>query len=197
MPQIPKDKPAPIVEQARTIMDAQIAAHEFKPITEHGDDEEQLVVTAPYVTYAKLVDDAWDPREKQVAWATAHRGEVLNKSDFDGEYGIAKEWDRLLRAHPEDRKPYVVKLGKGVSAQQILRSPAVGASTGSPDARATAIRSAVEATRTGLLKHLHPDDAEYPGPSLEDALGERQRLTAPVVPAGPGGYADDADTSTA
>jgi hypothetical protein len=83
----------------------------------------------------------------------------------------------------------------GERAQSIVSRPAVGAGTGTIDAQATALHQAAELTRQGLLRHLTPDDPEYPGPKLEDALAERARATQ--VQTGPGGYNPDYDPDTA
>lgn len=202
MPPTPKDdgaktadKPLSVVDKAKIQAQHHADATDTKPVTPEDNSGDRMVVVAPYVTYATLIPREDDPREMQVVQRTATKGSVLSKSDFDAENGIASEWKRLKNAHPEGRNPFVVDLPSGVSAQSIVSRPAVGAGTGTVDAQATAIRQAAELTRQGLLRHLHPDDPEYPGPKLEDALAERNRMTQ--VQTGPGGYHPDYDPDTA
>jgi hypothetical protein len=170
-------------DELRKVTDAQLKVHDVAPEQRDAPPEKgrRGIVTAPYVTYPTLVPAQYDPREEEVAHVTAHRGSVVHESQM-----MEGQFDRLLRSHPPGRKPFFVIVPDGVEPAMMLPRAMVGASSGQPNASAIALREAAQQTRRHFLQNLVPDDPEYPGPTLDDALAERARIS---VATGPGGYA--------
>jgi hypothetical protein len=149
-----------------------------------------LRVLAPFVHYRVEYNDPFLPAEHnpRLIEQTAYQGQLI-----DVEALPAGEADRVKRLHANPGH-YDVEEVSGADA--VVLPPQtrrmVGVATGAATAESLALQAAAERTSRALQAQFRPGDPEYEVSSADRVPAGSRFAGKTLVPAGPGGYNDEA-----